>query len=80
MFTKLRISSHNLHIETGRHKRPKKLLLKIDIVIIVLVKMKMKCTLFVTVNYIKIYVPNFLNKSLKLCVIFLISHLNKNLL
>ena len=22
--TKLRISSHNLHIETGRHKRPKK--------------------------------------------------------
>ena len=24
MFTKLRISSHNLHIETGRHKRPKK--------------------------------------------------------
>ena len=54
MFTKLRISSHNLHIETGRHKRPKKLLLKIDIVIIVLVKiLKMKCTLFVTVNYIK---------------------------
>ena len=24
MFTKLGISSHNLHIETGRHKRPKK--------------------------------------------------------
>ena len=84
MFTKLRISSHNLHIETGRHKRPKKTPVENRYcrpLLIVLVKiLKMKCTLFVTVNYIKIYVPNFLKKSLILCAIFLISHLNKNLL
>ena len=38
-FTKLRISAHQLHIETGRHKKPpppkKKLLLPIDYVYIV---------------------------------------------
>ena len=78
MFTKLRISCHNL---SGRHKDQRQLLLKIDIVIIVLVEiLKMKCTLFVTVNYVKIYVPNFLKKSLILCVISPNLDLNKKLL
>ena len=44
-------------------KDQRKLLFKIYIVIIVLVKiLKMKCTLFVPVNYIKIYVPNLKKK------------------
>ena len=74
MFTKLRISSHNLHSETGRHNRPKKTPVEnrmyVDIVIIILLEiLKMKCTLFVTVNYMKIYVPN-LKKYLILCNFF----------
>ena len=62
-----------------RHKRPKKTPVENRYFTALVEILKMKSILFVTVKYIKFYVPNILKKSLILCGIFPSLDPNKNL-